>query len=153
MAEFDVDRALTHLRMWARNASQGHCAKFTRRAIEAGLGGRPMASTQHAKDYGHSLWAVGFQEYHGFDYRPGDVVVIQGWQSSRGSNRDGHMAMFDGMQWISDFYQGYKSDPYPGPGYRQHRPSFRIYRHPDAANANGVGMTASGQGLRGVGTP
>jgi streptogramin lyase len=96
---------------------------------------------------------LGFQEYHGFDYRSGDVVVIQGWQSPQDSNPSGHMAMFDGMQWISDFYQGYKSDPYPGLLYRRHRPSFRIYRHPDAANANGVGMTASGQGLRRGETP
>lgn len=75
-----------------------------------------------AKDYGSSLVGAGFYEVHG-DPQPGDVVVIQ----ATGAHTAGHMAMFDGQIWISDFRQLHGF--YPGPEYRIHRPAYKIYRH------------------------
>ena len=48
---------------------------------------------------------------------------MQGFTSSPA----GHMQMFDGSVWISDFKQ---NGFWAGPGYRTHKPAFKIYRHP-----------------------
>lgn len=77
----------------------------------------------HAKDYGISLERAGFSEVlQGSTIQAGDVAVIQPYP---GGNPSGHMAMYDGIIWISDFRQ---RSMYPGPGYRRTQPSFKIYR-------------------------
>lgn len=78
--------------------------------------------TGSARNYGSSLAAVGFYEVHGAPQR-GDVVIIQGMPH----HEDGHMAMYDGNIWISDFKQMHGF--YPGPEYRAVKPSYKIYRH------------------------
>lgn len=55
-------------------------------------------------------------------YVAGDVVVIDGIPSSP----DGHMAMYNGTEWVSDFVQ---RDLYPGPRYRTSQPSYKVYRY------------------------
>ena len=55
-------------------------------------------------------------------FEKGDVVVIQGIPG----HPHGHMAMYDGSIWISDFRQ---PDLYPGTAYRVARPSYKIYRY------------------------
>jgi len=115
------DTALQHLRTHAGGASQSRCAEFTRNAIEAG--GITLDRTYNAKDYGSSLLRAGFQEVpSGSTLIAGDVAVIQPYA---GGNPSGHMTMYDGTTWISDFRQ---RSMYPGPGYRQSHPSFKIYR-------------------------
>ncbi|MBK4728102.1 MULTISPECIES: hypothetical protein [Erwiniaceae] len=118
---WNTERAIQHLRIRANSASQNRCAEFTREAIEAG--GIILARTRNAKDYGTSLSDAGFRELPpGSRVNAGDIVIIQ---SYRGGNPAGHMAMFDGSIWISDFRQ---RTMYPGPGYRHAQPSFKIYR-------------------------
>lgn len=79
--------------------------------------------TANAKDYGSSLERAGFREVPpGSTLQAGDVAVIQPYS---GGNPSGHMTMFDGTGWISDFRQ---RSMYPGPGYRAAHPSFKIYR-------------------------
>ncbi|MBB5427447.1 hypothetical protein HDG40_005626 [Paraburkholderia sp. JPY158] len=39
----------------------------------------------------------------------------------------GHMAMYDGQYWISDFKQWHGF--YPGPDYGSARPDYKVYRH------------------------
>lgn len=117
------DRALQHLRSRANAESQNRCAEFTRQAIEAG--GITLNRTSNAKNYGTSLSRAGFRELPpGTMVNAGDIVVIQPYS---GGNPAGHMAMFDGSIWISDFKQ---RTMYPGPGYRHSQPSFKIYRMP-----------------------
>ncbi|MEP8890529.1 hypothetical protein, partial [Enterobacter roggenkampii] len=95
--------------------------KFTRLAILAG--GVKVANTDYAKDYGVELLRAGFSELPpGSTLIAGDVAVIQPYP---GGNGIGHMTMYDGTQWISDFVQ---KSMYPGPGYRKMQPSFKIYR-------------------------
>lgn len=81
-----------------------------------------MARTPSAKDMGTALRRAGFSET-GQLPRPGDVVVIQ----PAPGHPHGHAAIHDGQRWISDFVQ--QHGLYPGPAYRQARPSYRIYRH------------------------
>ena len=52
----------------------------------------------------------------------GDVVVIQ----SIPGHPHGHMAMYDGEHWVSDFKQ---RTLYPGDSYRAYKPSYVVYRH------------------------
>lgn len=54
--------------------------------------------------------------------REGDVIIIQPYA---GGNPSGHMAIYDGAEWYSDFKQ---RDMWAGPGYRAARPSYTIYR-------------------------
>jgi hypothetical protein len=82
-----------------------------------------LARTQDAKDYGSSLTRAGFKEVpQGSTLHSGDVAVIQPYAVG---NPGGHMAMFDGTIWISDFRQ---RTMYPGPGYRRMNPPYKIYR-------------------------
>lgn len=122
--DWDKQRSLTRLRNRAHNRrSTRDCAKYTREAIEAG--GLRIAGTYHAKDYGPSLTSAGFREISPTSsYQPGDVAVIQAIPG----HEDGHMCMFDGRIWISDFEQMHGL--YPGPDYRNAKPSYKIYRYP-----------------------
>ena len=57
-------------------------------------------------------------------YEAGDVVVIQPAMG----HLHGHMAMYNGKIWISDFKQ--QNGLYPGEAYRKEKPVFKIYRYP-----------------------
>ncbi|MBV8041342.1 NlpC/P60 family protein [Pluralibacter sp.] len=115
--------AISHLRSHALGRSHNECATFTREAIEAG--GIRLPRTPNAKDYGPILQRAGFSEVPpGSTLHSGDVAVVQSYD---GGNSSGHMTMFDGTHWISDFIQT-GSTPYPGPGYRRMHPAYKIYR-------------------------
>ncbi len=78
-----------------------------------------------AKNYGSSLRTVGFDsmgQLHG-GFKRGDVAVIQPIPG----HPHGHMTMFNGTIWISDFRQMHGL--YPGPGYRAQRPSYSVFRY------------------------
>src|SRR5436190_609959 len=117
------ERAIDHLDAYSAGASLGKCASYTRTAIEAG--GLILSRHNSAKDYGASLEEAGFvamgEMAGGFE--TGDVVVIEGIEG----HRHGHMAMFDGAYWVSDFTQ--QNGLYPGPAYRQAKPPYVIYRY------------------------
>jgi hypothetical protein len=117
---WDKSSAVYYLQSHAEASSHGHCARYVRQAIERG--GIILNRTYSARNYGSSLTAAGFREVLGGPQR-GDVVVIQ----AIAGHPDGHMAMFDGHIWISDFRQLHGF--YPGPAYRAAQPSYKIYRH------------------------
>ncbi|HBR7307440.1 TPA: hypothetical protein ACV5EY_001433 [Klebsiella aerogenes] len=113
--------SITHLRSHAHKQSHYECAKYIRQAIEAG--GIKLERTRDAKDYGPILLRAGFKEVPpGSTILRGDVAVIQPYA---GGNPSGHMTMYDGKQWISDFTQ---RSMYPGPSYRRLQPAFKVYR-------------------------
>jgi hypothetical protein len=81
-----------------------------------------------AKDKGSALLGAGFVPVTVDDAHPpqeGDVAVIQSYP---GGNQNGHMAMFNGTEWVSDFHQGTDADPYPSHAYRRASPSYTVYR-------------------------
>lgn len=95
---WDVNRAIQYLRTNVKPISQGLCATYTRQAIEAG--GIRLLHIRHARDYGSSLAKSGFREFSSAGpFQAGDVAVIQPIIG----HPDGHMCMFDGNIWISDF--------------------------------------------------
>ena len=116
----------------------GKCATYVREAIEAGGVTISRAGSGSAKDYGGRLIGAGFVLLAGDPaiYAAGDVAVIDGFakDSDKGIKKDhldGHLAMYDGSQWISDFKQT-GTKPYPGSDYVKAAPAFRIYRFPTA---------------------
>jgi hypothetical protein len=122
MSSWHKSTAVNYLQWHAEPVSHGHCARYVREAIERG--GISLMRTGSARNYGSSLTSAGFyQVLSDANPQKGDVIVIE----SIARHPDGHMAMYDGHIWISDFKQqhGY----YPGPDYRAARPRFKIYRH------------------------
>jgi hypothetical protein len=121
---WNLEQALSHLNTHAHATSLGRCAEYVRRAIEAG--GVPLIRKQSAKDYGSSLEIVGFNYATSVpgNSNAGDVAVIQPIEG----HPHGHMAMYNGQIWISDFrqYHGY----YPSPSYRSIKPPVKVYRYP-----------------------
>jgi type VI secretion system secreted protein VgrG len=119
----DVDKATKHLDDNAGSKSKHKCAKYTRQAIEAG--GVKLARQEDAKDYGSSLKSAGFDNvanqdsYGSYAPQKGDVVVFQDVPG----HSSGHMAMYDGDQWVSDYKQ---NSIYPANAYKDG--DFAIYR-------------------------
>ncbi len=104
---FDVDKASAHLTENALPRSKSWCAWYTMRALQAG--GCP-AILLPAQWYDCFLPMVQFEEVSAVGYVPkkGDIVVFErpSWKKwSKLSGWWGHVAMYNGEQWISDFRQ------------------------------------------------
>lgn len=102
---FNLEKALQKLRRSAHYESTSQCATYVRQALEEGFGKALSGHPRLAKDYKKYLPTIGYQE---LDYDPkmqaqaGDVIVYENPKSKAAA---GHIAMFDGKQWISDFKQ------------------------------------------------
>jgi type VI secretion system secreted protein VgrG len=123
LSGLDIDKAVTYLDEKASDSPQYHCARAVRLAIEAGgihLKSPPIA----AKDYGSTLEQARFTKINlnGYREKKGDIAVIQNY---KGGSKEGHICMYDGKVWVSDFRQ---NDMWSGPGYRKNRPPYVIYR-------------------------
>lgn len=119
----DLDAAIKHLQDNAQPKSLGYCARYVRQAINAGglvLSSQPGS----AKNYGPPLVAAGYTALSAANYVPakGDIFVMQ---PANGPQGHGHIAMFDGAIWISDFKQ---RDMWGGPTARKVQPPYVIYR-------------------------
>ncbi len=130
MEGMDVTRAIDHIDSnVVLPFGHGLCARHTANAIEAGgvyLGPR----TNHAKDFGPILERAGFKEINiseGYAPLSGDIAVIQNYPGQR----SGHMQMYTRSSWTSDFPQ---RTFYPGAGFRDAAPSYKIYRFPTRVN-------------------
>lgn len=124
----------------AVTAPNGNCARAVRLALEAhgikiGIPEtREGANAAHARDFGDKLKEAGFiaiihgkkpaKEPATETLKKGDVTVIQ----PTSKNKAGHMAMYNGQQWISDYKQpGF----WPGNAYRSEKPDYVVYRLPE----------------------
>ncbi|CAA7614919.1 Putative cytoplasmic protein (modular protein) [Magnetospirillum sp. LM-5] len=119
----DVDKSIAALQVGAKSSPEGNCGKAVKGALRAG-GLNVGVGVESAKDMGPALEGGGFGSVDPKSYSPqkGDVVVIQPYP---GGSPHGHIAMYDGKSWISDARQ---KDMWGGRGYRDHQPSFRVYR-------------------------
>lgn len=119
----DIGKAVAHLDASASRASKGKCAAYVRRAMLAGglaIDPHPL----YAKDYGPYLINAGLKEVAAKNYAPakGDIIVIQSYSAQ---DPAGHIAMYDGKQWVSDFKQ---RDIWAGPGFCIHKTAMQVYR-------------------------
>lgn len=118
---FNIDAAVNYLISHAKSSSTGNCAKAVRLALEAGgfsTGGRPTS----ACDYDTYLANRGFHKVSNSNYIPrkGDIVVHE----ATVGHPHGHVAMYSGTQWISDFVQ---RDMFGGQAYREAK-NYTIWR-------------------------
>ena len=122
--KYSIDDAVKHLDANAHDKSQGQCARYVREAIEAGGVTIPPPRPLYAKDYGAKLAGLGFSKITAEGYTPqkGDIIVLQ----PPSGQSAGHIQMYNGSTWKSDFVQG--TGIYPGPAYRKDEVAYEIYR-------------------------
>lgn len=99
--DFDVDKAVAELNRRARPKSKAMCAMYVRIALEAG--GCDTRILLHAYQYMDFLPKINFKEVskEGYKAQKGDIIVFP----KIGSRKSGHIAMYNGKQWVSDFFQ------------------------------------------------
>ena len=122
--KYDVDAAVSHIDENAHASSQGKCARYVREAIEAGGVTIPAPRPLYAKDYGPKLTELGFKKVDAKDYVPqkGDIIVLE----PPTGQTAGHIEMYNGTKWVSDFVQSERI--YPGPAYRKEEVAYEIFR-------------------------
>ncbi|WP_416202710.1 hypothetical protein [Acinetobacter sp. ANC 3813] len=119
---FDLDKFVQKLDKVKARASSQRCARSIRIALQSAgavFGSHPVA----ASDWGGTLAQIGFKQIQPeFDHpQEGDIYII------RRTNKHvyGHIAGFNGSQWVSDFkqksYDVYKED---GLKYEYYRLNF-----------------------------
>jgi hypothetical protein len=113
--------AAAYARAHAAPGSRGFCAIYVREALAAG--GYTSFGTNHpaaAYEYGPYLTAQGFSPISsGGAPQVGDVVVFQ----PISGHPSGHIAIYDGSNWVSDFVQQtmYANKAYIGNSYTIYR--------------------------------
>ena len=140
---FNVDAAVDFA---ANNISPtqyeiGRCGHFTANAIRRGGGLHlPSLPTENdsATNYADKLISVGFEDkgqLQKADWLKGDVAIVQGITG----HPDGHMCIYNGAKWISDFVQ--ERGVYPNKRYQDEQAPYKIYRYTgDAHTVNRVGL-------------
>jgi len=122
-SNMNVRQATTKLDSIAEERPRGLCALYVQRALEAGGvsgEGHPVVAAK----YGRYLLSKGFivvPDPEDYQPRKGDVVVIQ---PKPGTSGPGHIAMFDGGQWVSDYRQA----KFWGAGRRPSPETYKFYR-------------------------
>lgn len=125
----DLNKFGQHLRENALPPfGRGKCGEFVRRALQTAGASIDPPYPPSGKSYGPTLIRLGFRRIavsdpERFVFLKGDVMVMEPYTGGRS---DGHIAGFDGRNWISDHVQ---RDFWAGPGYRKEKPSYVVYRY------------------------
>lgn len=124
-AALEWDKAEKLLHSSARTYPTGNCAQVVFAALKAG-GMQISRGNLHAKDLGPVLRNSGWGAVDTRNYVPrkGDIVILQPYQ---GGPTTGHIAMYDGKAWYSDFKQ---KNMYGGSGYERGGAHYDVYRPP-----------------------
>jgi hypothetical protein len=126
----DLKEFTKHLRSNALpKYGKGRCGEYVRKALQAG-GARFNGKYPPAgKEYGPALEMLGFHQItvddpSKFSFVESDVMVMEPYKGDSA----GHVAAFDGKNWVSDFVQ---NDFWAGPRYRNQkpRPTYAVYRY------------------------
>lgn len=98
--DWSPDNAAKYATEHAESKSVGLCALYVRKAINAG--GIPLYKCGSAWHYRYVLPILNFAEKEVSDeLKIGDIVVFQ----PIGGRKYGHIAIWNGTQWVSDFKQ------------------------------------------------
>ena len=118
---YNIDNAVNWLNDNSLDKSVGRCAYFVRQALVAG-GINTNPHPVSAKNYGPYLTKWGFSNVSKTSYSPtkGDIRVFQPYS---GGSQHGHIDMFNGTHWLSDFKE---KNLFPSAGYKNS--TFEIYR-------------------------
>lgn len=125
--QFNPQAAVEALHRNAFSTPQHRCAEMTRKAIAAGLGVPDTraitGAINSAADYSGALGKLGYAPLSWSTYQPrvGDVLV----EPRLPGHEHGHMAMYDGTRWVSDFPQ---RDMWGGSVFRKYKKGI-VFRH------------------------
>ncbi|UXP22467.1 MULTISPECIES: hypothetical protein [unclassified Enterobacter] len=120
---------------------ESKCARYVKKALIAGGASAKNSGIESAKNYGPWLLENNFKVVDNVttvrsggvftisDQQAGDVVVIQ----AAPHHVHGHMAMFNGTHWVSDFIQ--ERGFYPAQVYRDQNIAYKLYRYSDSDSA------------------
>ena len=98
--EWNPEKAAVYATENAEVKSVGLCALYVRRAMIAG--GIPLYQGGNAWSYKYILPVIGFENVNENEgLMVGDIVVFQ----PIGGRKFGHIAIWNGKQWVSDFKQ------------------------------------------------
>jgi hypothetical protein len=108
-----------------RKVTGRQCAWAVRAGLQAG-GLDFEKYPYYSKDYAPFLAGLDFSKIPN-DSRPqpGDIMVLQ-----PGLNPSGHVQVWDGRRWVSDFMQPPNRGQYQGKGYRDIDAPYALYRYP-----------------------
>lgn len=127
----DLEKFTQHLRTHADKGppGKGKCGEYVRKALQAAGADFGGAYPPVGKVYGPALEKLGFRRIavsnpDTFLFIKGDVMVMDTYRGAK--SNAGHVAGYDGTNWISDFVQ---KDFWAGPGYRLQRPRHAVYRY------------------------
>lgn len=122
---YSVSKAVSYLKSHSQpyyiKGVCGKCARAVREALEAG-GLSTAGHPESACDYDTFLPKIGFHQVDKENYIPqkGDIIVLEAVEK----HRNGHIAMFSGDKWISDFVQ---RDMWGGEAYRN-KAEYTLFR-------------------------
>lgn len=114
---YDIDKAVMHVETQALSKSHTCCAWFVMRAMNSG--GCPIGILP-AFAYSKVLPWYGFKLVKTSTYQTGDIIVFPATEK----HVFGHIAMWNGEQWISDFKQ---KSMFPAKAYRKCQ--YQIFRY------------------------
>ena len=116
----DIDKAVNHLVSNAKAKSVKWCARYVANALEAGGFKFTRQSSAYLYRTNGVLTKIGYREIQKpSSFVKGDITVTD----KNASHPDGHIAMWSGSQWISDFFQ--KSEYV----YSNNQPPVYYYRY------------------------
>ena len=106
--------------------SIGRCAMYVRKVLNAG-GFDTTGNPLYAANYGNLLKNRGWSVVSKDNYKPeiGYIIVINSFVGRHKRHPSGHIQMYNGTQWVSDFKQ---RTLMPGEDYRISNPGYVIYR-------------------------
>lgn len=124
--KYSNDIAVDYLNSHAESHSINSCALYVRLAIQAG-GCPTFGQPPSACDYNMFLPDLGFHEVEQNGYIPqrGDIVVFEAIKG----HKHGHICMYNGVQWVSDFKQ---KSMYSASAYR-YNGTHTYWRRPDGS--------------------
>lgn len=101
-ADYDLDKICAYAYSKAGAKSQRKCALFVRQALQQGDNkGQIKGGLGDANQWNKNLPKVGFVQVGGTNAQKGDIAWFPPYEGSK----EGHVCIFTGSQWVSDFKQ------------------------------------------------
>ena len=116
--------------------SSGYCARYVRQALQAS--GYKFQQPRYAREYNNGIMnKIGFSTIAS-NTKPqkGDVMVMP----AQGGHSSGHIQIYNGSQWVSDFVQPNKN---PWRNVPNDKLQFKLYRDMSGGPANSKGVNVS----------
>ena len=97
----DAQKAADYARQNAQQKSTGYCARYVANALEYGGFKFTRQSSAYMYRSNNTLTDMGFKSISGGPFQKGDIYV----EDKTSTHPDGHIAIYDGNNWVSDFVQ------------------------------------------------